>query len=124
MQNKDSYHLIYRGKFVKKFLFVLISLCSFVYAFAAVNINTANTKELETLPSIGPVKAKAIDEYRRENGLFKSKEDIIKVKGIGPATYEKLKNHITVGQANPKLPVATSSTRKPKYAVPATAVSK
>ena len=107
-----------RGEFMKRVLFVLVSLFSFVYAFALVNINTASKRELESLPNIGSVKAKAIEDYRREHGNFKKAEDIIKVKGIGSATYEKLKNHITVGNTV-KTPAASSSHRK-KYAVPAT----
>lgn len=107
-----------RGEFMKRVLFVLVSLFSFVYAFALVNINTASKRELQSLPNIGPVKAKAIEDYRREHGNFKKAEDIIKVKGIGSATYEKLKNHITVGNTLNK-PAASPSPRK-KYAVPAT----
>ena len=61
-----------------------------------VNINTADEKELDTLPGIGPVKAKAILDYRKKNGQFKAKRDIIKVKGIGEKTYEKLADKITV----------------------------
>lgn len=103
---------------MKRVLFVLVSLFSFVYAFALVNINTASKRELQSLPNIGPVKAKTIEDYRREHGNFKKAEDIIKVKGIGSATYEKLKNHITVGNTLNK-PAASPSPRK-KYAVPAT----
>lgn len=61
-----------------------------------VNINTAGMEELMTLPYIGEVKAKAIIEYRRENGNFSSVEELDKVKGIGEKTIEKLKPFITV----------------------------
>lgn len=110
------------GKFVKKFLFMLISLFGCICAMAMVNINTATVRELETLPSIGPVKAKAIEDYRREHGHFKSKEEIIKVKGIGQATFGKLKDHISV-EDSAKAPSAFSGS-KPKYAVPATAIDR
>ncbi len=60
-----------------------------------VNINTASLDELETLSGIGEAKARAIIEYRSENKEFKSIEDILNVKGIGQALFEKIKNSIT-----------------------------
>lgn len=62
-----------------------------------VNINTATLAELDTLPRIGPAIAQRIIDYRTNNGPFLTKEEIMNVKGIGPATYEKLKDLITVG---------------------------
>ncbi len=62
------------------------------------DINTASAQELEALPSIGPVTAQAIVDYRTASGPFRSVEDIVKVKGIGPATLEKIKLLITVGE--------------------------
>lgn len=61
-----------------------------------VNINTATRKELETLPRIGPKLAQRIIDYRKEQGNFKSIEEIEKVKGIGKKTFERLKDLITV----------------------------
>ena len=61
-----------------------------------VSINTASQSELETLPGIGPVKAKAIIEYRRSYKGFVAPEEIMEVRGIGPATYEKIKDRITL----------------------------
>jgi len=61
-----------------------------------ININTAKAMELELLPGIGPGYAKRIVEYREANGSFNAIEDITNVKGIGPATFEKLKDYITV----------------------------
>jgi len=62
-----------------------------------ININTASLDELDSLPGIGPTTAQRIIDYRNENGPFGSTEDIINVAGIGPATYEELKDLITVG---------------------------
>lgn len=62
----------------------------------SVNINSASETELVALPSIGPSKAKAITEYRQQQGGFKSIDDLQKVKGIGPATLEKLRAHVTL----------------------------
>jgi competence protein ComEA len=63
-------------------------------AFAVVNINSASQKQLEELPGVGPAKAKAIMDYRKKNGPFKSVEDIKKVDGIGEATYEQIKGDL------------------------------
>ncbi len=62
-----------------------------------ININTATTAELETLPRIGPTMAQRIVEYREANGPFAAIEDIQNVPGIGPATFEGMKDLITVG---------------------------
>ena len=61
-----------------------------------VNLNTASETELSTLPGIGPAKAKAILEYRQQNGRFKSLDDLKNVTGIGEKTFEKLKQYIEI----------------------------
>jgi competence protein ComEA len=61
-----------------------------------VNINTASQAELETLPGIGPVLAQRIIDYRENDATFSSIEDIQNVPGIGPATFEDIKELITV----------------------------
>lgn len=61
-----------------------------------ININTADEKELDSLPGVGPAKAEDIISYREENGGFQSIEDIKNVKGIGESSFEKLKDKITV----------------------------
>jgi len=62
-----------------------------------ININTASSTELEALPGIGPTTAQKIIAYREQNGPFINTEDIINVSGIGPGTYERIKDLITVG---------------------------
>lgn len=62
-----------------------------------INLNVATAAELETLPRIGPTMAQRILEYREANGPFEAIEDIQEVPGIGPATFEGLKDLITVG---------------------------
>jgi comEA protein len=65
-----------------------------------VNINTASEKELDKrLPGIGPVKAKAIIEFRKQSP-FKTIDELDLVKGIGPKTMEKVRPLITVGDPN------------------------
>ncbi len=61
-----------------------------------VNINTATQAELETLPGIGPVTAGKILDHREANGPFERIEDIQDVPGIGPATFEGMRDLIRV----------------------------
>lgn len=62
-----------------------------------VNINTANLEELDTLPGIGPSTAQAIIDHRRQYGKFQRIDEITNVTGIGPATYDRIKDLITAG---------------------------
>jgi competence protein ComEA len=62
-----------------------------------IDINAARAVDLETLPRIGPSIAQRIVEYREANGPFKTIEDIQDVPGIGPSTFEGIKDLITVG---------------------------
>lgn len=59
-----------------------------------VNINTADEKELDSLPGIGPAMAKRIIEYRETEGSFQRIEDIKKIKGIGEAKFAKIRDKI------------------------------
>lgn len=61
-----------------------------------ININTATKDELETLPGIGPKTAQKIIDYRKENGPFKSIEEIMNVKGIKQKKFNKIKDLITI----------------------------
>ncbi len=61
-----------------------------------ININTASANELALLKGVGAKKAAAIIEYRETNGPFKLPEDLLKVSGIGPKTFETNKDRIAV----------------------------
>lgn len=61
-----------------------------------IDINRAEPWLLEALPGIGEVLAQRIVDYRSENGPFGRIEDLLKVSGIGTATFEKIKDFITV----------------------------
>jgi len=61
-----------------------------------IDINRAEAWLLEALPGIGPSKARAIIDYRQQNGGFKHTTEITRVDGIGPALYEEIKDLITV----------------------------
>lgn len=72
-------------------LFLFFSL-----AFSAVNINKANSAQLQTLSGIGPTKAAEIVKYRKTHGGFKTVDELVNVKGIGPKTVQKLKPFLTI----------------------------
>ena len=108
---------------MKTFLILVLCWLGLCYsAQAAVNINTANQTELESLPGIGPVKAKAILEYRKKNGGFKNVDELTRVDGIGPVTLKNARNDIvldasamtkpTTVSANPKSRVDAKKTLK------------
>jgi len=61
-----------------------------------IDINRAEPWLLEALPGIGEVLAQRIVDYRSDNGSFRIIEDLLKVSGIGPATFENIKNYVTV----------------------------
>ena len=61
-----------------------------------ININTATASELDLLPGIGYTTATNIIDYRTNNGLFKSKEEIKLVNGIGDVIYEQIKDLIAI----------------------------
>ena len=62
-----------------------------------INLNTATSEELQTLPGIGQTRAQDIVAYRTANGDFQQIEDIQEVSGIGPVIFAKIEPYITVG---------------------------
>ena len=64
---------------------------------SSVNLNTADVATLEAgLLGIGPAKAQAIVDHRNSNGPFASVDELLEVKGIGPATLEKNRDRLSV----------------------------
>ncbi|MBD8499052.1 ComEA family DNA-binding protein [Paenibacillus arenosi] len=61
-----------------------------------ISLNRANEQQLDELPGVGPSKAKAIVAYREQHGKFNSIEEVMKVKGIGPKMFKKMKDKLTV----------------------------
>ena len=61
-----------------------------------IDLNRAEAWLLQALPGIGEVRAKAIINYRQQNGRFGNINELVKVEGMGTATYEKIKHLITV----------------------------
>ena len=98
-------------------LVAIVLLCAapaalIVHAADLININTADSATLQTLNGIGPSKAQAIIDYRVQYGAFANIEDIMNVSGIGTATYNNIKDFITVGgtAVQTQTAAATSST--------------
>lgn len=61
-----------------------------------INVNKATIEELSTLPGIGPKTAQAILAFRDEHGPFKSVEDLLRVRGLGPKKLAAIRERITV----------------------------
>ncbi|REL24555.1 ComEA family DNA-binding protein [Rhodohalobacter sp. SW132] len=57
-----------------------------------INVNTANSEELQQLPGIGPAYASRIVEWRQENGKFQTVEQLLEIRGIGPARLENIRH--------------------------------
>ena len=61
-----------------------------------VNLNTADSAELETLPGVGPVTAAAILQWRADHGAFSAVEELLEVSGIGDATLAEIAPFLTM----------------------------
>ncbi|MBD3367287.1 MAG: hypothetical protein GF405_03795 [Candidatus Eisenbacteria bacterium] len=61
-----------------------------------IELNAAEPELLEELPGIGPVRAREIVRLREERGGFRSVDDLIDVRGIGPVTLERVRPHVVV----------------------------
>ena len=86
---------------------LLLSLAFAGNAFAAdkVNLNTADAATIDrVLLNIGPSKAQAIVDYRKQHGAFHSPEELAMVKGIGLKTVEKNRDRIVVAPARAAAP--------------------
>lgn len=87
MQRMRAYNLL---------LMVFLLLAAPLAPAEVVNINKADTAAMqEHLTGIGPVKSKAIVDYRKQNGDFKSLDDLLKVPGIGPTTLDKIRGSLS-----------------------------
>lgn len=63
---------------------------------AIVDLNTATATELESLPGVGPATAQAILDQRRRVGRFRSVDDLLDVRGIGPSKLAALRDRVRV----------------------------
>ena len=90
---------------------ISLSVLVFCFAFAAIsgatkkpplkpiNINTANSEELQQVPGIGPATAEKILQMRKSYGAFKSVDDLLAIKGIGKKRLEKMRKYLTVSKS-------------------------
>jgi competence protein ComEA len=75
---------------------------------ALVDLNTAGRTDLEQIPGIGPAMAREIAADREKNGPFRSVEELRRVKGMGPVTFDKVRAFLRVEpSAAPPAPPAT-----------------
>lgn len=83
----------------------LLALCALVALIATtgaalaadvVNLNQASAEQLALLPHVGPSIAERIVEFRETNGEFKAVDDLLLVRGIGEATFELIRPHVTL----------------------------
>lgn len=63
---------------------------------APLDLNTATAEQLEELPGVGPSTAAAIVAYRKENGRFRSVDELLEVRGIGEARLAELRPKVRV----------------------------
>lgn len=67
-----------------------------------IDLNTATAEELTTVPGIGPATATRIVQFREQHGDFKRVEDLLKVKGIGEKSLQKLIPYLKVSKSRSK----------------------
>jgi competence protein ComEA len=114
-----------QGKLQVRILFVLALCLTFAAISVAtkkpplkpVNINTANSEELQQVPGIGPATADKILQMRKSYGTFKSVDDLLSIKGIGKKRLEKMRKYLTVSKSAaaktaPRSAVSASSPKK------------
>jgi len=107
---------------------VYLSLCLLLVALSSatkkppaqpVNINTADSTQLQLVPGIGPSTAEKILQMRKSYGAFKSLNDLMAIRGIGPKRLEKMKKYLTVGKSAAPAPnTAQPASAKTKLRAP------
>lgn len=90
---------------MKRLLLVMIALA--VSAAYALNPQTATKEELMGIKGIGPVKSAAIIKYRRHHTI-RSREDLMKVEGIGEEIADNVYNNVKVGEVKQKKRIVKS----------------
>ncbi len=98
VQDEAHYHVPYPGEMPSPSVSAQSGQTAGIHAGTSglVDLNTADSRELESLPGIGPVMAGRIIAHREANGPFASIDDMENVPGIGPKTLESLRPLVTV----------------------------
>jgi competence ComEA-like helix-hairpin-helix protein len=101
------YHSMFRRQYdLARFLLILVLALSLGSAAFAkkkppahpINLNTATATDLQQVPGIGPSTAQKILDTRKSYGAFKSVDDLLAIKGIGPKKLEKMRKYLTVAK--------------------------
>ena len=109
------HHLLRRGV-----LFVVACVLAQATVFAAtkkppvhpININAATSEELQLVPGIGPSTADKILQMRKSYGPFKSVDDLLAIRGIGPKRLGKMRKYLVAGRS-PQPVRPSSASAKP-----------
>lgn len=83
-----------------------------------ININTATSEELQTVPGIEPVIAEKILHMRKSYGAFKSVDDLLTIRGLGAKRLEKMRKYLTVGKSSAPKPASQVEQPVPKRTSP------
>ncbi len=89
-----------------------------------VNLNTASALELQQVPGIGPSTADKILQMRKSYGSFKSVDDLLAIKGIGPKKLDKMRKYLRAGTVQPVKQTPTSASAQTKAVPPKSAGAK
>jgi comEA protein len=118
------------GRMTRLF-FALLAFCFLLEAISSatkkpplkpININTANSEELQQVPGIGPATADKILQMRKSYGAFKSVDDLLSIRGIGKKRLEKMRRYLTVSKSaslnKPPCPGCTKPVASPSKVSP------
>jgi competence ComEA-like helix-hairpin-helix protein len=104
-----TYNAYYPGAMRWRVLAWMVPLLAYLCALPAlakkkppaspVNLNTATSEQLQEVPGIGPSTADKILQMRKSYGPFKSLDDLLAVRGIGPKRLEKMRKYLVAGKA-------------------------
>jgi competence ComEA-like helix-hairpin-helix protein len=100
---------LFRERLVPSLLLLFLAL-SFAFSANArkkppakpVNLNTATSEELQQVPGIGPATAEKILQMRKSYGAFKSVDDLLAIRGLGPKRLEKMRKYLVAGKTDSK----------------------
>jgi competence ComEA-like helix-hairpin-helix protein len=70
----------------------------------SIDLNSATIEQLQQVPGIGPGTATAIVNFRQKSGPFQKVEDLLAIKGISKARFEKMRPYLTIGALPQKSP--------------------
>jgi competence ComEA-like helix-hairpin-helix protein len=99
------------GRTIPRLVFGFLAFCLVLEGISAttkkpplkpININTANSEELQQVPGIGPATAEKILQMRKSYGAFKSVDDLLSIRGIGKKRLEKMRKYLTVSKLAPQ----------------------